>query len=304
MRPMPDVRIRAAEPRDLRPLYALSRAALSFDTFSETLLAEKLFGPYPAGLHAGVWVATRGGQIVGYIQSLAHAEQRRGWIGLLVVEPHARRRGVASALLAHARAGWPETIDQAEVLAIPGNYFTPGLDPRYTAALCFFEQHGFQRCGDCVNMTVDLKAPFATHDDEERLAREGICLRRATADDAQALDAFFSRDFGAFWRFEAELALRNTPATLHLAFRDGQVLGFAAHSTQNREWGFFGPMGTTPTARGLGIGRVLLLRCLEDLRRAGHSTAIIPWVGPIRFYARACGARVERVFWRLRWQRG
>ncbi len=304
MHAMSDVRIREAQPRDLHPLYALSRAALTFDVFSESLLAEKLSGPHAPGMHTRVWVASRRTQIVGYIQSLVHPRQRRGWIGLLVVEPHARRRGVASALLAHARAAWPETIDHAEVLAIPGNYFSPGLDPRYTAALCFFERHGFERFGDCVNMSVNLERPFATREDEARLAREGIRLRRATAADASALDTFFSRDFGEFWRFEAHLALRNTPPSLHLALRDGQVLGFAAHSTQNRPWGFFGPMGTTPAARGLGIGRVLLLRCLNDLRLAGHTTAVIPWVGPIGFYARACGARIERIFWRLRWQPG
>jgi hypothetical protein len=59
-------------------------------------------------------------------------------------------------------------------------------------------------------------------------------------------------------------------------------------------------MGTAPQAQGKSIGRVLLWRCLNDLRDAGHRTAVIPWVGPIGFYARHAGCQVDRVFWRYR----
>ncbi|NUP67682.1 MAG: GNAT family N-acetyltransferase, partial [Nonomuraea sp.] len=69
-------------------------------------------------------------------------------------------------------------------------------------------------------------------------------------------------------------------------------------------WGarpaWFGPMGTAPDARGLGLGGVLLRRCLADQRAAGQASAQIGWVGPLRFYSRAVGARAERVFWLYR----
>ncbi len=58
-------------------------------------------------------------------------------------------------------------------------------------------------------------------------------------------------------------------------------------------------MGTETDERDSGVGRVLLLSCLNDLFQAGHRTAIIPWVGPIAFYARHAGCTVQRVFWRL-----
>jgi GNAT superfamily N-acetyltransferase len=90
------------------------------------------------------------------------------------------------------------------------------------------------------------------------------------------------------------------PPAVHLALRDDRIVAFSAHSAQNREWGFFGPMGTTPAARGHGLGAVLLMRCLEDLRKAGYGRAVIPWVGPIAFYAANVPCRVERVYWRLR----
>jgi hypothetical protein len=40
--------------------------------------------------------------------------------------------------------------------------------------------------------------------------------------------------------------------------------------------------------------------CLADMRATGLRTAGIGWVGPVRFYAAAVGARVERVYWRYR----
>ena len=39
---------------------------------------------------------------------------------------------------------------------------------------------------------------------------------------------------------------------------------------------------------------------LNDMRDAGHRTAVIPWVGPIAFYQQWAGCRVDRVFWRYR----
>lgn len=151
-------------------------------------------------------------------------------------------------------------------------------------------------------MTAELDHPFDTGADEDRLSPMGIAVRRAGPEDESLLDAFFARHFGADWLMETSLAMNNDPPGLHLALAENRVIAFSGHSSQNREFGFFGPMGTAPEARGKGIGRVLLRRCLNDLRDAGHKTSVIPWVGPISFYARHCGARVDRVFWRYRKQ--
>ena len=151
-----------------------------------------------------------------------------------------------------------------------------------------------------MNLIGDLSERFDTADEEQRLREAGIEVRRATPKDNTLLDAFFEKDFGAGWRLEVSLAMRNDPPALHLALRDDEIIAFSAHSTQNREWGFFGPMGTTPAARGLGLGRVLLWHCLNDMHDAGHPITVIPWVGPIAFYQQWAGCRVERVFWRYR----
>jgi hypothetical protein len=59
-------------------------------------------------------------------------------------------------------------------------------------------------------------------------------------------------------------------------------------------------MGTDAAERRHGIGSVLLKRCLADMAAGGLDTARIGWVGPVRFYARVLGARVERVYWLYR----
>ncbi|HRX83481.1 MAG TPA: GNAT family N-acetyltransferase [Phycisphaerae bacterium] len=301
----PQPQIDVVDATALAELHALAQAALPLDRFSRDLLAEKLFAnPQPDITSYRTYAARAEGRLVGFMQSVVNPAERRGWIGMFAVADGVRRRGVATALLERA-LGELRLLgaDEVEVLAIPGNYFTPGLDPRYTEALCFLERRGFTRFKDCANLEADLSAPFPTEADEQRLAAAGVTIRRAARDDDKRLDAFFDEAFGAGWRLESELAMRNDPPALHLALRGERVIAFSGHSSQNREWGFFGPMGTLPETRGLGIGRVLLRHCLNDLRAAGHRTSIIPWVGPIAFYAYHADCRVTRVFWRYRWRR-
>lgn len=282
-------------------LYELAREALVLDRFSPELLSEKLFEQRrPDQFTWHVYLAESAGRPAGFMQSVTRPAARKAWVGLFAVDAAQRRRGIATALFQHAKANWPADTEEIEVLAIPGNYFLPGLDPRYTEALAFLERLGCERFKDCVNLTADLSQDFDTAAEETRLAAADIEVRRAQPKDDHLLNAFFTKHFGEAWRFEAGLAMNNEPPGLHLALKGGRIIGFSAHSSQNREWGFFGPMGTAPEARGLGIGRVLLWHCLNDMRDAGHRTAVIPWVGPIAFYQQWCGARVERVFWRYR----
>lgn len=295
-------RIREAEDQDLPALYELAREALSVDVFSVDLLAEKLFkNPCPEQDRYRVYQAERGDKLVGMMHSVWRPDEGRSWLGVFAVAAAHRRQGIATAMLKQVQSDWQDAgVREAEALAIPGNYFNPGLDPRYTPALCFLEHHGFERFKDCVNLLADLRESFDTAGEQERLRKLGITVRRAVDGDSDLLDAFFAEQFGAAWRLEAKLAMENDPPALHLALKDGDMIAFSAHSSQNREWGFFGPMGTTPAARGTGIGRVLLWHCLNDMRAAGHKTSVIPWVGPIGFYSRYVPCHVERVFWRYR----
>ena len=149
--------IRLASEEDLPELYAAACEALTLDAFSAQLLAEKLFPrEWLPGVSSSVYVAEQRDNIAGFMQSVTRPQARKAWVGLFAVAGGQRRRGIGGALLDAIRKAWPpETVD-AEVLAIPGNYFTPGLDPRYTEALCFLQRSGFERFNDCVNLMADL----------------------------------------------------------------------------------------------------------------------------------------------------
>jgi GNAT superfamily N-acetyltransferase len=178
----------------------------------------------------------------------------------------------------------------------PPHHAWPGIDIRYTPAVCLAQAAGYERLPDANNMLVDLAAAdLATDRDVQRLAEAGIEVRRGRPEDEPVLRTWSDSEFGGTWGEECAMALRNDPPTLHVAIRDGAYLGFAAHGVQRAH--VFGPMGTDEAARGLGIGAVLLRRCLADQREAGFDVAEIGWVGPVRFYSRTVGARLGRVFW-------
>ncbi|MFG3713082.1 GNAT family N-acetyltransferase [Micromonospora sp. NPDC047730] len=249
--------------------------------------------------------AYRGAELVGaLVCSLSGRDAGLGHVDLVVVHPDHRRRGVGRALLSSAErtlAG----LGAAEVLLAgnPPYYAWPGIDVRYTPAVCAALALGYRQDRTAWNMTADLSyddspALRSTEAAEARLAGRGVSVRRAEPADLPALAEFARATFGGAWDAELAGSVGREGAGCHLAERDGEVLGFAAYGSSRPSW--FGPMGTAPAAEGSGIGGVLLRRCLRDQRAAGVTAAQIGWVGPVPFYSGSAGARVERVFFLYR----
>jgi mycothiol synthase len=147
--------------------------------------------------------------------------------------------------------------------------------------------------------TAEADGRLATAADEQRLAAEGITVRRLVEADREPIMPWLNA-WGGTWSREAlsTLGRPDTAGTYIAVLRDGaadaEYVGFASYGVNRAGW--FGPMGTGGPLRKLGIGGVLLRRCLSDLRAAGHTESQICWVGPIAFYARTVDAYVERVF--------
>jgi predicted N-acetyltransferase YhbS len=248
---------------------------------------------------SGEPVSVTGGRVIGVVLgSVSHRDGSIGHVDLIAVDPQERRRGVARALVARVE-GALAGLGAGDVV-IAGNapyYAWPGIDVRYTPAICAAMAFGFEQDQPAWNMTVDAagEVPGATADDEARLAGEGITVRRAHAEDVPALVRFSLANFGEGWAGEITHSVGREQAGCHLALaKDGSLLGFAAYGSSRPSW--FGPMGTAPAARGLGIGALLLRRCLADQHAAGHKQVQIGWVGPLPFYSKSVKARVERVF--------
>jgi predicted N-acetyltransferase YhbS len=102
------------------------------------------------------------------------------------------------------------------------------------------------------------------------------------------VSTFVRTHFSEKWVIEVEVAMTRQPITCFIATKDKEVLGFACYDTTLR--GFFGPIGVSESARGMGLGKALLFKSLEALRDLGYAYAIIGGVGPKEFYAKACGA--------------
>ena len=223
----------------------------------------------------------------------------RAYIKMLAVRLDWQRHGTGGRLLTALESALAErgarTVRLGESLP---NYLAPGVDERYETAVRFFEKHGYRRFETACSMTAELERDaFDTADEEVELARAGISVRRASAEDAEAVRLFLQSHWPP-WQQEVGASMSRRPPALHLAYRGGELLAFSAFDGNNAGTGSFGPMGTAPSARGLGIGQVLLRRCLKDIKAAGFRRAIIPWVAPTGFYEQHVGAKVTRRFYR------
>jgi predicted N-acetyltransferase YhbS len=139
-----------------------------------------------------------------------------------------------------------------------------------------------------IDMLVRLyDLPSSNALDESAIA-QGVTLRRARAFEKHTVSAFVRAHFSEKWVSEVEVAMTRQPISCFIATKEKQILGFACYETTQR--GFFGPTGVVETARGMGLGKALLLKSLEGLRDIGYAYAIIGGVGPKEFYAKTCGA--------------
>ncbi len=297
------MKLRPVTADDSEALLALWNRNVRFDPLTASLLAEKMFldPDYSPEL---AWVAEEDGRPVGFIVGVLRrtGQSATGYIKLLAVDEPFRNKGIGSALLRQIETTlFEKGASEIRLFESGPNYLTPGLDPRYTFALLFFEKHGYQRFSETWNLEVDLtRQAFATESEEALLLAQGIEIRRAEAKDQNALMEFLTTENWAAWHGEAGRTFSNSPISLHVALLEGNFIGFAGYDGNNVGTGWFGPMGTTVAARGKGVGAVLLRRCLKDIKNQGRKTAIIPWVGPIKFYARHASAQVSRVFYRFK----
>jgi GNAT superfamily N-acetyltransferase len=292
--------IRELRTGDLPQLTHLCRVGLEHDQFFEQLVSEKTLGAHDFDPNLAFGVEHRTGRLVGFVCGVLgrRREVPYAFVRLMVVDPAHRNHGFGSQLLNEfQRRSRERGARRVSIMDVPGNYFMPGLDPMYTEGTCFLVKHGYERATITENLICEVRpGRWDCRERSEALARQGLTIRRAAPGDANALEAFLAAEFPG-WEWEVLRALRHDPPLVHLCIRGEEVIAFAAAEGNNQGTGWFGPMGTRPAARGKGIGAITLQLCLNDLADLGHRQAIIPWVGPVRFYARFCGARRHRTFW-------
>jgi len=291
---------------DIRPeqLAGFLDEHVAHHTFAPAMVSSEIYGDPDVCEDDVAAVKDDTGRLAGIFVSVVRpwTNPLHATLQLFAVAHRYQGSGLAADLLAtlegrlHSRG-----VRTIEVLGGGVYYLLPGLDPRHGRALSFFQKHGYKQLPDeRTNMVVDLgRCDLDVRDAESALAEQGFVVRRAEPADRAALHRFNTEQFSVAWAHETDRAFENRPASVYVAEREqGSMAGFAAYCAGYRR---FGPMGTRRDARGFGIGRVTFLKSLQGMRdEFGIDRAVIPWVGPVDFYARVCGATVDSVYWGMR----
>ncbi|MFN2576949.1 MAG: GNAT family N-acetyltransferase [Pyrinomonadaceae bacterium] len=132
-------------------------------------------------------------------------------------------------------------------------------------------------------LNLPALAPFI-----DDLNHVGVRIRRAQPFEITRVQNFVRNDFSIAWADEMSVGFAHQPATVFIATRDHQVIGFAAYECTRKA--FFGPTGVTPNERRRGVGKALLIASLWGLRELGYVYGIIGGAGPFEFYRDAVGA--------------
>jgi len=291
--------LRQIEFHDIPFLTEICRLGMELDVWYDDLLKEKTIEARDFDPDLGI-VAEEEGKPVGFVQGVIGTNHHagKGWLRLLVVHPAWRCRGIGSHLLREVEKRLiSRGTKMISIMDVPANYQMPGVDVRYKEASCFLPKYGY-KCGiPNLNLICDLYPEmFACEKDIEWLAHEDFIIRRAEDSDWDGIVKFLTANWKS-WIDEVQTSFQNNPKTLYICAHKGEVVGFSGYEGNNKKMGWFGPMGVLPVTRGKGIGAIVCLLCLRDLYLAGHRQAVIPWVGPVRFYDKVCHARIDRLFW-------
>lgn len=136
------------------------------------------------------------------------------------------------------------------------------------------ESEGYRPVRRFLRMVIDLEAPPSVS------APEGVTIRPSAPGEARDFHRTFEQAFAGHWRhvpqdFETwwERLLEVTDGETSLLFvaeQAGRLIG-ETHGVRKRfDMGWIGTVGVVPEARGLGVGRALLLRVFAAFWELGE----------------------------------
>ncbi len=271
---------------------------LNFDTFSEPLLREKILED-PDFDPALVLTCWEGDSLAGFMQGLIRETEgeRIAFLKLFAVSDTHRHKGIARQLYQTLEAEFINSgAKSVKIATIPDNYYLPGIDSRYTEAMDFARSLGFRTIAESMNLVVPLKErDFDTSSEEQDFNKLNFFFSRVVYEQRDQIMDFLSEYFKE-WMKEGERVYFSYPVSMHIARKGSEIIGFAAHNTNNFGSGWFGPAGVIPEMRGIDLDVVLLKRCLQDMKEWEMNQAVIPDVTETSFYESHVQAKVDRRF--------
>jgi GNAT superfamily N-acetyltransferase len=228
-----------------------------------------------------------------------------------VVSRELRRQGLATFLYTKLNAKFKElgingTID---ALTCPPDYWFSGVNPKFTAALFWLKSMGFKQHSSVFlayrqDLYVDfdnskimnsLKLNFSKEPPTEQ---GNYRFQRVSEEFYDKTYEFVKKEFHGVWPLECKLSFRNNPPTTFIAIdkASNTVVGFATYNAHFD--GSFGPTGVLKSLRGHGIGGILLLWTLYDLKKTGHNRCQILWVtgNTVKYYSKVAGAYIGQIY--------
>ena len=96
------------------------------------------------------------------------------------------------------------------------------------------------------------------------LEEKGIRIIRPMTPNKYKVHDFVVKHFHEGWANEIDTAFTRFPVSCFIAYdtNSKEILGFAGYDCTYKA--YFGPTGVDEAKRGLGIGKALLLRCMEQ----------------------------------------
>ena len=288
------MQIRPYQGADEAGLLDVWHAAMTHDRISAEIFRTQVLLD-PNFLPVNLPVAEEDARVVGFELALTRQvplflqglEPESAWITAFGVHPDYRRRGVGRALfetvIDRLRSEGRKTLDVSPYVP---NYFVPGVDIHaYPSAIAFLENAlGFRTLYRAISMGADLTGfqipPEILELERQRERQDGITIRPVTAADLPELMPFIVKHFGWDWyRHAQQYLLEYFGGSPHqicflVARQRGAIVGYCQQRGER-----FGPFGVQPDRRNLGIGRLLLFRCLAMMSAQHVYYAYFLWTG-------------------------
>lgn len=265
---------------------------------SSELFERNLLNAYDAATLVAILNDKLVGFIIGKIwqdEYKIEAYDNVGWISLIYVDPHYRKRGIGSNLLKKVESEF-ELLDKSTI-NIGRDYsdFFPGLPIELKDSLDWFIKRGYENPGSTYDLVCKNKGKMT-------LINSNYIFRTATVDDKDNVMEFLHNNWPGRWTKEILDYWNNggTGRECVICLDDKKVCAFAKLGYPNTDeqqisnsltWrncfsalGGIGPLGVDKEYRGRHLGYDIVAFAKNVLIDAGVTDIIIDWTSLIDFY--------------------
>ncbi len=284
--------------QDVNKITEFINSNLEFDKFSPTQVEHLIFDD-PNFNDELVIQGYLNNTLVSFLCAVKsiYKQKHIGWIKIFVVDKQYRFKGIGKKMFAVIEEKL-SSCDEIRIMDSVPCYFQPGVDVRYTEAVVFLESLGYKKIGENIHLETQLEnVDFNLITEiEQKINMLGYNILQPDKKLYSEIISWIRKTFPA-WEFEVNYAYKNTPAKLFVVVHGNNIVGFSCYDTTSPGW--FGPIGVDSQHRKIGLGKILLLKCLKELYNLGYTTVVIPWISPssLKFYTTTCNAKISRCFW-------